>query len=242
MCMQKKTQKRQMLWHGLQMVVESCCKGVIMKTVLCFGDSNTYGANPNLDDGMPRWPRDVRWTGVLQNLLGPEYYVIEEGYNGRTIGFHDARDPYRCGFDAVVPILGTHSPVDLVIVMLGTNDIQSHYSATPKTIASFLEVLIHKMKNYCTDTAKAVPEILVVSPILIGDKIAESVYWTLDESAPQKSRELSKLFQIVAQRNACEFFDAATVACPGADELHMDKDSHAALAKALCEKVKTILA
>lgn len=212
-----------------------------MKSILCFGDSNTYGYNPNLDQNLPRFPRDVRWTGVLQNLLGPDYYVIEEGYNGRTIGFHDARDPYRCGFDAVVPILGTHSPLDLVIVMLGTNDIQSHYHANPKTIACFLEVLIHKMRNYCRDGEKAIPKVLVVSPIHIGDRIADGVYWTLDETAPQKSHELSALFQVIAEKNDCAFFDAATVAVPGADELHMDQDSHAALAKALCEKVKQLL-
>ncbi len=209
-----------------------------MKNILCFGDSNTYGVDP-VSGG--RWPKDVRWTGVLQNILGSEYYVIEEGYSGRTTALNDRKDPYRAGTDAITPVMKTHSPVDLVIVMLGTNDLQTPYSTTAKGSAAFCECIITKIRSYCFEKSHPMPEILIVSPPLIGEKVEESRFWGYDHESYTKSLDLAKWYAIMASNNKAHFLDAAKYAKPGQDQLHMDAESHKALATALAEEVKRIL-
>jgi len=89
-----------------------------MKTILCYGDSNTYGYNP-VTGG--RWPEDIRWTGRLQQLLGDEYKVIEEGCNGRTTMYKAPGEGWKSGLEYLKPCLNSHKPVDAVVMMLGTN-------------------------------------------------------------------------------------------------------------------------
>lgn len=84
-----------------------------MTTILCYGDSNTYGYNPV--NGL-RYPKDVRWTGVLQKLLGEQYAVIEEGCNGRTTVFEDIAEPWKEGLGYLKPCLNTHKPIDLSLI------------------------------------------------------------------------------------------------------------------------------
>ena len=103
-----------------------------MTTILCYGDSNTYGYNPV--NGL-RYPKDVRWTGVLQKMLGEEYEVIEEGCNGRTTVFEDAKEPWKAGLGYLRPCLNTHKPIDFVIMMLGSNDLKRMFHASAQEIA-----------------------------------------------------------------------------------------------------------
>ena len=108
-----------------------------MTTILCYGDSNTYGYNPV--NGL-RYPKDVRWTGVLQKLLGEQYAVIEEGCNGRTTVFEDIAEPWKAGLGYLKPCLNTHKPIDFVIMMLGSNDLKRMFHATAKEIADTLKL------------------------------------------------------------------------------------------------------
>ena len=210
-----------------------------MKSVLCFGDSNTWGANPNERGG--RWPRDVRWTGILQKLLGEDYYVIEDGYNGRTTVPTDAYDPDRSGIRVIRTVMKTHSPVDLVIMMLGTNDLHMQFGTTAKLSADFASRVINRLKGWCYETENQIPEILLVSPIHVGKNIENGRFWGLNATAYTQSLEFAKWYSAVAEMNGWHFFDAATVAGPGPDELHIDKDGHRALAEALAVKVREIL-
>ena len=108
-----------------------------MKTVLCYGDSNTYGAKPigfdildsPLIAGDMRFSRDERWTGILQKELEPDYFVIEEGLNARTTSFDDPVEGFhKNGKTYLLPCLESHAPIDLVILMLGTNDLKKRFS------------------------------------------------------------------------------------------------------------------
>ena len=108
----------------------------MQKAVLCYGDSNTYGYNPS--DGL-RYPRDVRWTGRLQMLLGDGYRVIEEGCNGRTSVFEDPIEGWKCGLDYLKPCLNSHKPVDLVILMLGSNDLKDVFHASAEVAEGITE-------------------------------------------------------------------------------------------------------
>ena len=115
-----------------------------MKTVLCYGDSNTYGYNPV--NGM-RYGESIRWTCRLRDLLGDGYRVIEEGCNGRTTIYDDPVDGWKNGLDYLRPCLNSHKPVDIVILMLGSNDLKDTFHLTAREIADGAGVLVDTIKN-----------------------------------------------------------------------------------------------
>lgn len=207
-----------------------------MMNILCFGDSNTYGRAPLYPYG--RWPRTIRWTGLLQSLLGPDYYVIEEGYCGRTTTFLDRRDPYMSGIDALIPILKSHSPLDLIIIMLGTNDLQTHFASSARDSASSLKRIIETINGHYLSQRKDPPDILIASPILIGENIEKSIFPSYDYSSHIKSLELGKEYKKTAEEMNTLFFDCSSVASPGEDSLHLDECGHKKIAYALSKLVK----
>ena len=142
------------------------------KHILCFGDSNTHGycADPNdsADGELGRFNEEERWTCLLQQYLGYEYLVIEEGLSGRTTVFDVPLHEGLSGIDYLSPCLRSHSPIDLLIIMLGTNDSKERFSANAYAIGKGMERLILSAKN--TDCwAKSEPNILVVCPPPIGE-------------------------------------------------------------------------
>lgn len=207
-----------------------------MKSVVCFGDSNTYGSNPHGG----RWDGDVRWPRVLQKLLGDGYYVIEEGLGGRETVFDDPLEGERNGYTALPYVLKTHNPIDILIISLGTNDTKTLFSATPKVIAKGLERLVTAALRFPYGMYAA-PRILVVSPIHVGDRVSESKFFSFDETSAEKSKRLAPLFKNVADQYGCAFLDASLYAKPSdLDQLHMEKESHLALAEKIAEKVRAM--
>ncbi len=206
-----------------------------MKSVLCFGDSNTWGVNP-VDD--TRLPREKRWTGLLQKKLGPDYYVIEEGYNGRTTVFTEGGEIGKNGLEMVYPVMKTNYPVDMVIVMLGTNDFHSHYACSAKASAAFLGRIVTRIRAFFFEVGMKAPEILLVSPIHIGKDIADSIFWGFGPEAHQKSLELAPWIKKIADKYDCLFFDASTVAEPGCDNLHMEVKGNEPFSSALADIVR----
>ena len=117
-----------------------------MKNVMIFGDSNTWGWDPSNDlvAAIKRWPDEVRWAGVLQAELGDDYKVIPEGLNGRTTVWDDPIEEYRCGKQQIIPLLDSHAPLDLVIIMIGTNDLKCRYTVTAQDIANGASLILDK--------------------------------------------------------------------------------------------------
>lgn len=115
------------------------------KTIVCFGDSNTHGYNSS-NDG--RLTEQERWTCLLDTYLGDEYRIIEEGLGGRTTVFDDPIFEGLSGLAYLFPCLMSHEPVDLLIIMLGTNDTKERFRATPANIAKGLERLTQKGHRY----------------------------------------------------------------------------------------------
>lgn len=205
-----------------------------MKNILCFGDSNTYG----MDKETVRFSRDVRWTGKLQTLLDDEYYVIEEGLNGRTTVFDDPMMPGRNGMRALPGVLQTHIPLDLVILMLGTNDCKRHFAASGSVIAKAAGKLCKAIQQFDYDILKA-PQILLVSPIEIGDEVVNRPFTEFDSESVIKAREFPAHYRQIANDYGCMFFDAATVAKPRKeDHIHLNAEGHASLAEALAKEIK----
>ena len=136
-----------------------------MQSILCFGDSNTWGLNPRDNS---RFDDQTRWTGLLDDLLRPfGKRVIEEGLCGRTTQFHDWYRKNRCGLDAFPLLLESHSPLAGVVIMLGTNDCKTCFHASAEQIAEGVRQLVRQAKH------AGVPEILVVSPIVLGHGVAQ---------------------------------------------------------------------
>lgn len=209
-----------------------------MKNILCFGDSNTFASHPLGG----RYPYDVRWTGRLQALLGEGYRVIEEGLGGRTTVFEDQISLGRNGRTALPMAIGTHNPLDLIILMLGTNDLKEQYHVTMWDLARAMEQLMHIIDCYEYAPHYKKPQVLLVSPVAVGDDIESSPFGCFTREAVGKSHQFAETYAPVAQKYGAHFFDAASVARPSAeDQLHMDADSHRALAEALAGQVRSIL-
>ena len=218
-----------------------------MKTIVCYGDSNTWGYRPRREvppvSAMNRYPWDVRWTGLLQKKLGEHYHVIEEGLNGRTTMFDCPMEDHRNGLKTIDVCLRTSTPFDLIIIMLGTNDTKFTIGMKPCIIAHGIERLIAKVKNQGCGPEGKDPEILVVAPIRMGKGVEKG--WLaveFDAESQIKDEQLAAEYRRVAAANGVHFMDAGERVCAdSADYIHMNAEGHAVLADMMYEKVLEIL-
>ena len=215
------------------------------KHIVCLGDSNTHGycADPaDCADGGIRFNENERWTCLLQKALGEDCLVIEEGLSGRTTVFPDPLHESMPALDVAYPILKSHEAVDLLIIMLGTNDTKERLSVNPACIALGLNRLIDKCKTVPCWGDHA-PNILVIAPPHIGSEMeASAVGSTMGAGCAAKSRELAKYYAPVAQAQGCAFLDAEGVAeFNKVDYMHLTKKGHAQLAAKLAEIVPTLV-
>lgn len=208
-----------------------------MKTVLCYGDSNTHGYNPK--NGL-RYTKEERWPGVLSALLGPDYEVLEEGCNGRTTIFDDPEEPWKNGRTYLKPCLSSHRPLDFLVFMLGTNDLKKVYANTPEKIAKGMELLIQEAQDFLEEKQGFRPELLLIAPPLIGEHMETSPFSDKFESeAREYSQKLGPLYKKLADRYGCLFLNAAEAAeASREDSLHMMPDQHHKLAEAVSRILK----
>ena len=204
------------------------------KHIVCFGDSNTHGycADPaDCADGGSRFNEDERWTCLLQKALGGEYLVLEEGLGGRTTVFADPLHESMAAVDVAYPILMSHEPVDLLIVMLGTNDTKERFAANAAAIAVGMERLILKCQSTPCWGARG-PNLLVVCPPPLGAGFCDEV---MGAGCVEKSVALPPYLKAVAERNGCAFFDAKDCEMNPVDFTHLTKKGHARLAEQLAK-------
>ena len=201
-----------------------------MRRILCFGDSNTYGYAP---DGQ-RYEADSIWPGIMGKLLGDRFEVIADGKNGRTIAFDD---PYMEGCNGMLDIeasLEANAPLDLVVLMLGTNDLKKYFDATPAQIAQNLKAMCELIRQ------KTDAKLLIASPMLLGDEIEFSPTLSLEFGRAQidYSFDFAPQFSKVAQEVGAGFIDLAVVAVSsGADCLHLMPEEHQQIGAAMKDKV-----
>ena len=210
-----------------------------MKSVVCFGDSNTYGHDPVT---MDRLPDSVRWTCLLQKLLGNEFKVIEEGLNGRTTVFDDPNDDWKNGVDYIKGILCTHRPVDYLVIMLGTNDMKTVYNASLEAIADGLNEIVQRAEKVMDLKQGYVPKILIVSPPEISTDILTGPFAdSFNEVSIDKSKRLADYYKKVADKHGCGFLDAKQYIRPSVEDgLHLDPNGHKGLAKAIADAIKEL--
>ncbi len=212
---------------------------IVLKTVLCFGDSNTHGQMPG---GTPldRFGPEDRWPGVLSRALGPDWYVLEEGLSGRTTVHNDPIEgDLKNGRTYLRPCMMSHAPLDLIILMLGTNDLKSRFGQPATEVAMGIGCLVHDIKELAPGPGGHVPEILVVAPPPMLDDIGE---WEgIFSGAQQKSHQLAHEFEVISDSLEVHFFDAATVIVSDpADGFHLSREAHETLGLSLAQEVKNI--
>lgn len=210
------------------------------KRILCFGDSNTWGYM--VTGG--RFDEDVRWPMRLQTLLGDDYTVIEEGFNGRTCVFDDPIEGgHKSGLVYLPPCVMSHSPLDLIIIMLGSNDLKKRFGMTAFTIGGGITALVKAARTYAMNAEGVPPKILIVAPPPVGENIMETRHAPIfGEDSISVSRELPQELRRVAKLMRCEFMDAGPHSeISNVDAVHLTREGHLRLAEAIRDKVLGII-
>ena len=207
------------------------------RRILCFGDSLTWGYDPVTCE---RFDEETRWPCVLQSLLGDEFAVVEEGQNGRTIATDDPTKGFKNGLDYVIPCIESHKPLEMMIIMLGTNDIKTKYCYTAGDIADEMKLFLERVLAYNRFRLGNNMKVLLVSPPYIGEGMAESRFYDKfhDEFAREVSMELDEHYEKLAESYGVEFFDSATcVVASKEDSLHLDAENQRKLGRAIFENI-----
>ncbi|MTI44054.1 lysophospholipase L1-like esterase [Roseibium hamelinense] len=210
-------------------------------SVVCFGDSLTWGFNP-VD--RTRYGPHLRWTRLLQKELGESFYIIEEGLNGRTTVFEDPVRGDKNGLAHLATIRKTHMPIDILIIMLGTNDLQSRFQMSAETIGAAMSRLLDYSGRDTDDPEGRAPKTLLVCPPPLG-VFAETPFedFFLGDDRHDQARKLPEVYQRIARLYGAEFFDAGSVVSVSkVDAIHLDPEMQPPLARAIAERVRQMVA
>jgi lysophospholipase L1-like esterase len=207
-----------------------------MKRILCYGDSNTWGADPLTGE---RLEEQIRWTRILAGALGADYEIIEEGLCGRTTVWEDPIEGYKNGYTYLMPCLETHRPLDLVVIMLGTNDLKKRFSLTAYDIAQGAGVLVTAVQKSTAGREAKAPPVLLIAPPPVSQL---TDYAEMFEDSEGKSKKLGERFHQVAQELGCVFLDASSVIVSSKiDGIHFDPEEHAKLGYAVAGIINKLL-
>jgi lysophospholipase L1-like esterase len=194
-----------------------------MRTVLCFGDSNTWGYVPGSNG--QRFPRGLRWPVRLQHALGEEWEVIAEGLNGRTATMDSPVAEGRNGLPYLVPCLHSHAPIDVLVIFLGTNDVGERFALPERDVARSVGRLVKVARSAEAGPDDGAPAILVVCP------------------PPFDGHRLGPHFAEVCAELGCALLDLDGIASYvelGDDVEHLDEAGHAAVAAAVERQVRQL--
>lgn len=208
-------------------------------TVLCFGDSNTYGQKPDFSG---RYDRMTRWSSRVATLLGNEYYVIEEGLGGRFTDLEsvDTTKPTKNGWTYFRPCFRSHDP-DFVVLLLGTNDAQKYYQRTATDIAMSIKAYV----EYIQDEGARV---LLVAPVapdrerFFDETVVPKNEQNFNETSANVLDELPGALRKLSEETDIDFLDANEYVTVGVDGLHWTAEGHRAFASVCSEKIRQIAA
>ena len=208
-------------------------------TVLCYGDSNTYGYDP---ETCGRYPYEKRWTTLLGGMLGSRYEVISEGLNGRTTAYDRQGAAWKNGASSFTACLGTHKPVDYVIIMLGTNDCDEELGLSAVDIADGMETLVRMVEEETPALQGYVPEIIVAAPAAIQGDIEKSPFADkLTEASVKNSLEIGPLYRKIAEWHGARFADTTSGIEISQDCEHLTEKGHRQIAELFFDVIKAEL-
>lgn len=210
------------------------------KHILCIGDSNTHGLctnPPESADHGSRYNEEERWTCLLQKTLGEEYLVIEEGLSGRTCVYDDPDMDSVNLLPVLHALLNSHEPLDLLILMLGTNDSKVKFDTDAKKITKGMQILVEEAKSVpCW--GKNGPKILIVAPVPIEEGV---IYSDFNEKSVETTRGLAREYAFLAVTERVNFLDAGGCELTKADHVHLTAKGHRQLAERMETAVRGIL-
>jgi lysophospholipase L1-like esterase len=215
-----------------------------MKTILCYGDSNTWGFDPKTGN---RYDHKTRWPTAMERILNkdcqlddPPWRVVEEGLNGRTTCREDPVEGDRNGFRQLLPILESHKPLDAVAVMLGTNDLKPRFNPAPYDIARGAQRVVIAAQESKTGPGNSAPKVIMICP---PPTVKSPVLEHLFGDSVELSKKLKHFYRQLATECGALFLDAGDfVVSSSIDGIHFDPESHPALAQALADIVKNLWA
>ncbi|MEO8402294.1 MAG: GDSL-type esterase/lipase family protein [Gammaproteobacteria bacterium] len=215
------------------------------KTILCYGDSNTWGYVPSADYSLSkrRYSRNERWPGILQNLLGQDL-ILEEGLNSRATNIDYAVPPDRNGKTYLAPCLYSHAPIDLVIFALGGNDAKSYFNRSAEQIRDGMAELINVVQTsgYGKNLQDA-PRILLLTPCIPSpfvENMSDEKGVCFLAGAVAKITQLVSLYEQLAKEKNCFYLNLSDIKPSNLDGVHYDQAAHNEYAKMVSEKIKAI--
>lgn len=202
------------------------------KSILCFGDSNTWGYHPK--DGS-RYPFELRWTGRLQTFLGSDYRIIEEGLNGRTTCINEQERLMRSAKDILSVLLESHRPLSHVILMIGTNDLKTHFQRTAQNIADDLSDLCVLIGNHPLLVDQR-PKLILAAPTGPDKACDQLPEWF--KNTHEKWQTLLTLLPGVAQNHGARYLATETIMdMKFQDGLHWSERQHEDFATAVLDLI-----
>ncbi|MCK0167720.1 SGNH/GDSL hydrolase family protein [Jannaschia sp. S6380] len=211
-----------------------------MTTILVFGDSNTHGTRPQHRLGqLDRHPKSARWPEVMARTLDAD--VIVEGHPGRTTVHDDPIDgAHKNGVPALAALLESHRPLDLVAIMLGTNDCKARFGQRGWDIAAGVGRLAQMVQASTAGPGGAAPKVLLIAPVPVEER---GILAEMFQGGRVRSRAIAPALKEEAARLGCAFFDAGRVAeVDGLDGVHLSAGAQQSLGLALAEAVGALLA
>lgn len=205
---------------------------------MCFGDSNTWGCDPA---GGPRFDRGTRWPGVLQRELGEGFYVIEEGLGGRTTVWDDPLEESKNGLVQLLPLLKSHMPLDLLIIMLGTNDLKNRFSVSAMDVSWGVGRLVDLARKHCEVFVDQKPEVLVVCPPPFAPMEGMALQ-NIFVGGEKKSEGLAEAFRVFcAEKGICLLDAGEVIKSSSLDGIHLEASEHRKLGSVLAGEVLKLL-
>lgn len=207
-------------------------EGFDMKKIVCYGDSNTFGYNPK---DASRFDENTRWTSILQDILKNEYEIINAGMCDRT-GFVNNPNGFEFSAPQHFPdFISKSENIDILILWIGTNDLQFQYDINVDEIQNGLEELIKLAK---TKSKKVV----IILPVELDERILQGYFrCQFDETSVEKSKIVGKFYKTLANIYGCEIFDVNEFVKPSdTDGLHYDKNSHKIIANKLADFISRL--
>lgn len=211
---------------------------IAAKQILIYGDSYVFGKIPR---GL-RYDPSTRFTGVMQNYLGSDYEIIEEGLRGRNLAGENGFFPHRNGLTQFDGIIGSHLPLDLVFIFLGLNDTNSSRKSTPEEIVSPLIKYIRGVSWWSKHLGFPKPKICLVIPPTINEPNSINEYKNIFNGSHEKILTIQKLIKQFAVDNKVLSFDASKVVTVSPiDGVHLDAENNRLLGRALAQFIKEVL-
>lgn len=205
-----------------------------MKTILCFGDSNTWGYSP-VDDR--RYDSNQRWPALLTSRLPLGYQIIEQGQPGRTTFFDDPAAGLVNGNDSLIPCLEKYQP-DYIVLMLGTNDLKTSFAQSADDISQNAAKLVQGILGFTSQNKQKSIRVCLIAPAIISEV---GYFGHLFAGGAQKSQAFARYYAVRAEELGCEFFDAGSVVNSSPmDGIHWEEDQHRKMAEALSIKLKNM--